>query len=41
LTPWIATKYGWRMSFMVAAAFAVIGALSWLFVNPDVSLEGS
>jgi MFS transporter, ACS family, glucarate transporter len=41
LTPWIATKYGWRRSFMVAASFAVIGALSWLFVNPDVSLEGS
>ncbi len=39
LTPWIAQRYGWTTSFMVAAAFAIIGALSWLFVNPDRTLD--
>jgi ACS family glucarate transporter-like MFS transporter len=39
LTPWIAQRYGWTMSFMVAAAFAVVGAFSWLLVHPDRVLE--
>ena len=34
LTPWIASQYGWTASFMVAAALCVLGALSWLLVNP-------
>jgi ACS family glucarate transporter-like MFS transporter len=38
LTPWIASRYGWTASFLAAAAFCVVGALSWLFVDPNLSL---
>ena len=34
LTPWIAARYGWTTSFLVAAALCLLGALSWLAVNP-------
>jgi MFS transporter, ACS family, glucarate transporter len=34
LTPLIAAHFGWRMSFFVAAFFAVLGALAWLMVDP-------
>jgi ACS family glucarate transporter-like MFS transporter len=39
LTPWIAQHFGWTTSFAVAAGMAIIGALSWLFVHPERSLE--
>jgi ACS family glucarate transporter-like MFS transporter len=39
LTPWIAQRFGWTTSFAVAAAFAVIGGLSWLLVHPERALE--
>ena len=35
LTPWIATRYGWTASFLVAAAFCVVGAGAWLVVDPQ------
>jgi MFS transporter, ACS family, glucarate transporter len=38
LTPWIATRYGWTASFLVAAALCLIGAISWLVVDPHKSL---
>jgi len=38
LTPWIAVRYGWTASFLVAAALSVIGAVAWLFVNPQKAL---
>ena len=38
LTPWIASRYGWTASFVAAAALCVVGALSWLIVDPDLSL---
>ena len=38
LTPWIAARYGWTASFLVAAALCILGAASWLFVNPLNSL---
>ena len=38
LTPWIAARYGWTASFLVAAALCFLGAASWLFVNPLNSL---
>jgi MFS transporter, ACS family, glucarate transporter len=38
LTPWIASRYGWTASFLAAAALCLIGALSWLFVDPDLNL---
>lgn len=34
LTPWIALKYGWTASFLVAAALCLLGAVSWLAVDP-------
>ncbi len=34
LTPWIAARYGWTASFLVAAALCLLGSLSWLAVNP-------
>jgi MFS transporter, ACS family, glucarate transporter len=37
LTPWIAARYGWTASFMVAAALCGAGALGWFLVNPDSS----
>jgi len=38
LTPWIAARYGWTASFFVAAACCLVGALSWLVVNPAKTL---
>ena len=35
LTPWIAARYGWTASFLVAAALCGIGAFAWLLVDPD------
>ena len=34
LTPWIALRYGWTASFLVAAGLCLLGALSWLAVDP-------
>jgi ACS family glucarate transporter-like MFS transporter len=34
LTPWIAVRYGWTASFIVAAGLCFLGALSWLVVDP-------
>lgn len=39
LTPWIAVRYGWTASFLVAAALCVVGALSWLVVDPVKNLS--
>jgi ACS family glucarate transporter-like MFS transporter len=38
LTPWIAARFGWTTSFLVAAALCVVGALSWLVVDPTRQL---
>jgi len=38
LTPWIAARYGWTASFLVAAALCLLGALCWLAVDPLQSL---
>lgn len=40
LTPWIAARYGWTASFLVAAALCLLGAVSWLAVNPLNALTG-
>ncbi len=34
LTPWIAARYGWTASFLVAAALCLLGAVGWLAVDP-------
>jgi ACS family glucarate transporter-like MFS transporter len=39
LTPWIAQRYGWTMSFSIAAGLAVLSGLCWLTVRPDVPLK--
>jgi MFS transporter, ACS family, glucarate transporter len=41
LTPWIAARFGWTASFLVAAALCVIGAASWLFVDPTKTLSSA
>jgi MFS transporter, ACS family, glucarate transporter len=41
LTPWIAARYGWTASFLVAAALCFVGAACWLVVNPERSISGS
>ena len=38
LTPWIAARMGWTTSFMVAAALCLVGAASWLAVDPTRTL---
>ncbi|HEV2397165.1 MAG TPA: MFS transporter [Candidatus Sulfotelmatobacter sp.] len=38
LTPWIAQRFGWTASFMVAAVLCGVGALAWLVIDPQKSL---
>jgi ACS family glucarate transporter-like MFS transporter len=40
LTPWIAARYGWNASFLVASALCLLGAVSWLVVDPRKTLVG-
>jgi ACS family glucarate transporter-like MFS transporter len=35
LTPLIALRWGWTVPFYVAAALAAVGAIAWLFVDPE------
>jgi ACS family glucarate transporter-like MFS transporter len=39
LTPWIATRFGWTTSFLVAAGLCLVGAVSWLVVDPARQLK--
>jgi MFS transporter, ACS family, glucarate transporter len=41
LTPWIALRFGWTTSFLVAAGLCLVGALSWLVVDPSRQLRVS
>jgi ACS family glucarate transporter-like MFS transporter len=41
LTPWIAVRYGWTASFLVAAALSLVGAIAWLVVDPQKTLAQS
>ncbi len=38
LTPWIAARFGWTTSFLVAAGLCLVGAASWLLVDPSRQL---
>jgi ACS family glucarate transporter-like MFS transporter len=38
LTPAIAAHYGWTASFFFGAGLCALGALSWLFVDPERNL---
>ncbi len=35
LTPWIALRFGWTTSFLVASVLCLVGAVSWLVVDPS------
>lgn len=39
LTPWLAQRFNWTMPFTVAATLAFAGALSWLMVHPEQSMD--
>jgi MFS transporter, ACS family, glucarate transporter len=39
LTPWLAQRFNWTMPFTVSAALAFAGALSWLMVHPEQSMD--
>jgi ACS family glucarate transporter-like MFS transporter len=39
LTPWIAKYFGWGTSFFVAAGVCCVGAILWLAVDPDSTLQ--
>ncbi|MGA8238663.1 MAG: MFS transporter, partial [Candidatus Sulfotelmatobacter sp.] len=41
LTPWIAARFGWTTSFLVAAGLCGVGAVSWLVVDPTRQLRVS
>ena len=41
LTPWIASRLGWKAPFFVAAALCLGGAAAWLFVDPLKRLDSS
>lgn len=38
LTPWIGTHFGWTQSFLAGAALCLLGAASWLVVDPTQTL---
>ena len=38
LTPWIATRFGWTDSFLTGAVLCLLGAASWLIVDPTKTL---
>jgi len=38
LTPIIAERFGWTVSFLMAAGLCAVGALAWLLVDPKRSL---
>ncbi|HKW61007.1 MAG TPA: MFS transporter [Candidatus Acidoferrum sp.] len=41
LTPWIASRLGWKAPFFVAAALCLGGAAAWLFVDPRNRLDSA
>jgi ACS family glucarate transporter-like MFS transporter len=41
LTPWIALRFGWASSFLVAALLGVAGAIAWIGVDPETGMTGA
>ena len=39
LTPYIARQYGWKSAFFCGAAVAVMGAVTWLVVDPQPAAQ--
>ena len=40
ITPILAESLGWSGSFLVAAAAALVGAIGWMFIDPNATLDG-
>lgn len=40
LSPWIAQRWGWNASFLVAASLCVVGAIAWSAVEPEQPIQG-
>ncbi|MGH9515290.1 MAG: MFS transporter [Terriglobales bacterium] len=41
LTPFIASRFGWTASFLLAAALCLFGALAWVMVDPERAIQTS
>jgi len=41
LTPFIASRFGWTASFIVAAALCLFGSLAWMIVDPERAIQTS
>jgi MFS transporter, ACS family, glucarate transporter len=41
VTPWLAMRFSWTISFLVASALCLIGAASWLIVDPSQPLKSA
>ena len=39
VTPWLATRFSWTTSFLVASGLCLVGAASWLLVDPSRPLN--
>jgi len=39
LTPFLASRFGWTTSFFVGVVLSVLGAVAWLFVDPERRLS--
>jgi len=39
ITGWVVTRYGWQAAIMATAAAAIVGAVIWIFIKPDVPLK--
>ena len=39
LTPFLASRFGWTSSFFVGVVLSVLGAVAWLFVDPERRLS--
>lgn len=39
VTPWLATRFSWTTSFLVASALCMVGSMSWLLVDPSRQLK--
>jgi ACS family glucarate transporter-like MFS transporter len=39
ITGLVVTKYGWKAAIMATAAAAIVGAVFWIFVKPDIPLK--
>jgi ACS family glucarate transporter-like MFS transporter len=41
ITALVVTRYSWRAAILITAVAGIIGAVSWLFVKPDIALKNS